>query len=217
MNDMIIVIDFDGVLFDDQQFKKKYIRMFTNAGVALREYERTYLQSKKVHGGSYHPDAHLLFLKKAYPGLSLSALKKKRAELIGSSARCVFRDSALFLAHQKERGALLFLLSTGIGFQKQKIQSSGLSKYFKKVMVVSCASKKASLARMLRRFRGEPFLFIDDKKEVIDEIKRTFPNARAIQMARRRSIKRSKIADAVVMNFKELALCIEKKYEGCYA
>ena len=207
---MIIVIDFDGVLFDDRKFKKEYIRIFADAGVTMREYEGAYRESKNAHGGSYHPDTHLLLLKKMHTDFSIALIKKKRAELVALSFRYVFKDAEPFLASQKKKGLSLYMLSTGMGFQKKKIKSSGLSRYFKKIKIIPDSSKGAAMLRLLRGLRKEHFIFIDDKKEIVEEIKRAFPRASVIQMARHKGERKSRGVDAVAKNFSEVARVIKK-------
>ncbi|MDZ4260306.1 MAG: hypothetical protein U1A25_01450, partial [Candidatus Sungbacteria bacterium] len=53
----LIVIDFDGVVFNDHRFKAAYESLFRHAGVTHEVYERTYEQTKKK--GYYDPRIHI--------------------------------------------------------------------------------------------------------------------------------------------------------------
>ena len=46
---MILILDFDGVLFDGEKFKEDYLRIFSDAGIASDDVRMAY------HAGRAHP------------------------------------------------------------------------------------------------------------------------------------------------------------------
>lgn len=205
----VIMVDFDGVLFNDVRFKKAYMREFRNAHVSDELYTRVYKAAKKNKGGIYDPGVHLREIKRVIPGVNVSMLQKAIKKMAQHSQAYVFSGTAAGLRALAKKRAPLILLSTGSSFQKQKIRYSGLHKHFSQIIVTQHISKIGDAKATMRKFGASSGVFIDDKKQVVDEIKQNIPELHVIQVARRNA-KRSVYADEVVSSFVHASRCIQK-------
>jgi len=209
---MVIIIDFDGVLFNDRRFKEDFRRIFGRLGITPERDRCLYEEAKKRNGGIYHLRHHLTVLKKVYPRMNTAASEKKIGRLLKRSVKYVYKDSISFLEFLKRRKINAFLLSTGSpAFQGEKIKHSGLAGYFKKVIVVTSCSKSGAFAGIMRRYSAKDMIFIDDKKEVVEEVKKKLPKVFVVQMRRGLSQEKSYKTDAVIKNFVQLKRLIKIK------
>ena len=197
---MILVIDFDGVLFNDFRFKKDYILLFRRFNVSVKQYQEAYEKSKKSTGGYYTLERHLEVLEKQYPAVRKTQIKKETTLFLKKSSHYIYRDSKQFLAYWQRKKVPVFLTSTGSAFQKEKVNASGLAHFFKKQYIIKNPLKLEPLKKILKNAESEKIVFIDDKKEVVDEVKKYFPHIFVIQMMRRSSPEKSRKADYAVKN-----------------
>ena len=183
---LLAVFDFDGVLFDDKRFKRDYESLFLRAGVSQEKYEATYVQIKKQ--GHYDARIHI---KLAVHGLKAASVIEKNlfARVIEFTKRShdyIYADVPDFLRFLGDKEIRAILLSTGdTGFQSQKISKSGIGDLFDEVIIIPDASKVSALKALIRREQPSSVMFIDDKKEVVEEIKASLPSIYVVQMRRR--------------------------------
>ena len=207
----IVIIDFDGVLFDDRRFKKEYELLFRRAGISHDLYEKTYQQSKEK--GHYDPRVHIR-LALGFVSTQSSAQKNLYARVtkfLEQSPRYLFQDAVDFLEFLKKEHIRAVLLSTGdLIFQKQKISKSGIEHLFDDVVIISEASKAHAIDAMIRKEKSVRFMFIDDKKEVVEEIKKSLPDVYAIQMQRNMITTEASNIDFRISNFSELISIIKE-------
>jgi len=201
---MIYILDFDGVLFDDKRFKSDFRRVFGRHGVTHNAYEQTYRQAKEAKRGAYGIDTHLAVIHHIYPRVDISGLRRDLFVLAGHSRRYIFVDAKTFLVAAQKRGDKLFLLSTGDKlFQETKINASGIVPFLNNVFIAT-SSRKASLFAKIKKQAGRrETVFIDDKREVVDEIKKHNPNVRVVQMVRGAHVVKSDYVDTRIKNFIE--------------
>ena len=200
----LVIIDFDGVLFDDVRFKKKYESLFQRAGISGETYEKTYQQTKKK--GYYDPRIHIRLALGSGQGASVMEknLFSQIKKFLDQSFRFIYGDVKKFLAFLKEEGINAVLLSTGDAvFQKHKIAKSGIHDFFDEVVIIPHASKIADVDLILRKIKPMSAIFIDDKKEVVEAIKNSLPAVYTIQMRRSDNEMPSRNADLVARGFTE--------------
>ena len=207
----IVIIDFDGVLFDDRRFKKEYESLFRHAGVSHDLYEKTYQQSKEK--GHYDPRAHIrlaLGFVSSEPSVQKN-LYARVTKFLEQSSRYVFKDVSDFLGFLKKEHIRAVLLSTGDPvFQKQKIAKSGIEHLFDDVVIISEASKLHAIDAMVRKEKSTRFMFIDDKKEVVEEIKKSLPSVHVVHMQRNMITTEASNLDICISNFSELITIIKE-------
>ena len=201
----LICLDFDGVVFDDRRFKKEYESLFRRAGIAHELYAKTYQESKKK--GHYDPRVHIRL---ALDSVSNAAAAQKNLyarvmKFLDQSARFIYPDVKDFLAFLHKERIGVMLLSTGdLGFQQQKISKSGIEHLFDDVIVIPDSSKVSALTTILRREKPDRMMFIDDKFEVVQEIKRSLPSVYVIRMLRNDAEKPARGIDLCMRNFSEV-------------
>ena len=200
-----MIIDFDGVLFNDTRFKKEYEGLFRRAGIDHETYEKTYTQTKKK--GYYDPRIHIQLAIGEHKASSVMTknLFSQIKSFLDDSFRFVYEDVKKFLAFLKEEDISAVLLSTGDAvFQKHKIAKSGIEESFSEAIIIPDSSKVADVDLILRKRKPVSALFIDDKKEVVEAIKNSLPSVYTIQMRRGESQPPARNADMVAKSFAEM-------------
>lgn len=202
---MIYILDFDGVLFDDEMFKRDFQHIFTRYGVTHDVYKQTYEHAKKAKKGAYELDAHLGIIASEYPRINHTNLRKDLMALARRSRHYIFADAKSFLFNAQKKQFKLFLISAGDAvFQKEKIDASGVSSFFQKVIITTPSQKSVTINEIKKQAIGDEIVFVDDKKEIVEEIKKRHPYIKVVQMARVIRIVRSKLVDGCIKNFSEL-------------
>lgn len=181
------VFDFDGVLFDALRFKKDYESLFFRAGISKETYEKSYTQAKKK--GYYDPRIHI---KLAVGGLRAGSVIEKNlyarmTEFTKKTSSYIYPDVAEFITFLGDENIRAILLSTGDAvFQHQKISKSGIADLFDEIVIIPEASKVSALHSLIRKEQPLSAVFIDDKKEVLEEVKKSLPRVYVVQMRRTR-------------------------------
>ncbi len=202
---MTYILDFDGVLFDDQRFKSDFGHVFSRYGVSHGVYEQTYRQAKEARKGMYQIDVHLALLHETNSRLDIKNIRRDLFTLASNSRTYIFTDAKKFLAAAQERGNMLFLLSTGDKiFQEAKIEASGIADFFAQIVIIKSSRKAPSLAGIKKQAGRGEVVFIDDKREVVEEIKKHNPDIRVVQMVRGSHVVKSEHADAYIKSFLEI-------------
>ena len=202
---LIIIIDFDGVLFDDRRFKKEYESLFRRAGIMHDLYDKTYRESKKK--GHYDPRVHIRLALGSVSNVAGAQknLYARVMKFLDQSARFIYSDVKDFLAFvHKERIGVMVLSTGDAGFQQQKIFKSGIKDLLDDVIVIPEASKVSAITTILRREKPDSMMFIDDKFEVVQEIKRSLPSVYVIQMLRNAAEKPTDGVDLCMRNFSQV-------------
>ena len=205
----MIISDFDGVLFDTERFKADQMRIFRALGISQSVQRTAYLGVKARHGG-YRHDLHYAAIKKAIPSFDPQDIQEKMDALLLRSGRYLYSDAKPFLAYWKRRKQKVALVSSGFAFQKKKVAASGLRPFFHPAVVTTSEFKVEPVRAIVKKNPGERVVFMDDRKEVVDAIKKHFPSVFVIQVVRRSGQERSIHADAVVKNLAAARALCEK-------
>ena len=205
----MIILDFDGVLFDDARFKKDVWRLFERFGIPRHVHQEAYQETKARHG-AYRHDTHIRLIRRRMPSVDASALRGDLERLLGHSRRYLYRDARAFLAYGRKNGHALALASNGYAFQKKKVAASGIASLLDAVAVMAIP-KSRMIRALARRFPEESIFFIDDKTSVLDEVKRRMPRVIAIHMLRRSGPERSTRTDAIVSTLPAARRFIERR------
>lgn len=169
---MKIFIDFDKVLFDTTNFKKEMINICYEHGVSEKEFIKTannFSATSKHNGPPYSMDNHIKLMEKL-KAKKLPELKKALEDLMENLEEYVFSDVEKFLLSFRKDD--LFLLSYGdVSFQKQKVFSSGMNKFFKNI-IISGEHKIDIISNMAKEnniIGQEDLILIDDKPENLEK------------------------------------------------
>ncbi|MDZ4260365.1 MAG: HAD family hydrolase, partial [Candidatus Sungbacteria bacterium] len=119
-------------------------------------------------------------------------------------SKYIYRDVPDFLAFLEKEGIRAVLLSTGDAqFQKQKINKSGITDLFDDIIIISDSSKVSALDTLIRKKKPASTIFIDDKKEVVEEVKKSLPEVYTIQMRRRETQVLARGVDLEIKDFSQ--------------
>jgi len=207
---MKFFIDFDDVLFNTKLFKSDIIKIFENNGISEEIFNRYYKDGSEKKGDSkvrkYNPRKQIRKMKIA--GIETEKIEKEVIGLLKNTKKYLFSDGIDFLKEFRQEE--LYAVSFGDAkFQKEKIESSGIKKYFKKILIVSF-SKAIGIKKVLSRKNikpGEALIFIDDREKFLKDIKKSYPGIVTFFMKRsegRYDDERTKYCDFEVKNFDEI-------------
>jgi|GEM_PF-475201 len=188
---MKIFLDFDDTIFNTANFKTELKNIFFQFGIAPEEFEATYLdypQKKSVGLKVYNPENQIKKLERLKKR-SLEKVESRVEFFLKDLSRFVFEDFYFFV--QKFSRAELFLVSFGDSvFQRKKIAASGVEKYFKKIFVTN-GSKGKIIQKEVEKTpiektanKKEKVIFIDDRIDQLEEVKRENSKIILIRMKR---------------------------------
>ena len=127
--------------------------------------------------------------------------------MIKDTKKYLFRDGVAFLEELKNEE--LYVVSYGDKkFQDEKINNSGIGKYFKKILIID-VSKAVAIRKILKnkRIEGEALIFIDDRTKFLKDIKQSYPGMVTFLFKRpegRYSDSMTRHCDFEVKNFNEV-------------
>lgn len=178
--DSVIVLDWDGVVFDDDAFKTAIFTALSKYGLSITELDTLY-QSSKDHNG-YNDRA----LAKAVAGQTNvtvdEAFNAIQAVVAQTEQEFVYPDALEFLrsAHSKHR--IVVLTAGNEMIQSAKIAASGLESYIDDVVIVSVAGTEHNKANALQSMvsQYDSVLFYDDKISTILHLHEVFRDKTAI-------------------------------------
>lgn len=207
---MRIFIDFDDVLFNTKQLTRDIINVFEKNGVSEEIFKKYYkdptAEKKKNIVRKYSPYDQIKRIDKKE--INTKGIKKELPKIIKDTRKYLFEDGVRFSKELKDEG--LYIVSFGDGrFQKEKINNSGIAKYFKKIIIVD-VSKAVAIRKILKNENiknGEALIFIDDREKFLKDIKKSYPGMVTFLMKRiegRYNDKRTNYCDFEVKNFDEI-------------
>lgn len=206
-NQKLIFIDFDDVLLNTKTFRKE---LFSGLGVPYKYAVKCYVEMQNTRG-RYDPHPYFMFIRRCYPNMRYRLLMRMLNAKQMRTRRHVFADSEKFLRWLRKDGWRIELVSSGnYAMQKRKILGSGLAKFFHKIHIVPITRAKGREIRRVLNGRRGNFVFIDDVKIIVDDVKKLHPEAFVFQMRRRRDREKSNRVDAVVKNFSQAVNILKK-------
>lgn len=197
---MKIILDFDDTIFNTHQLIQEFFKIFQKEGFTEEQFWNVYQKNiKEIGSFDKNLIIDLLF------EINIFDKEKIQTEInfiIKRSEQFVYTDFFDFILKFKKED--LILLSYGaFDFQKIKIDNSGVSEYFSEVIIT--LKNKADRIEEIKNKDNETFVFIEDKAESIDDVKRRFPNIVTMKMTRpqgRHSII-TKLTDYVIQDLNE--------------
>lgn len=172
-------IDFDNTLFDTRKLKDELFGVFKSFGFSEAEISLTY--KKACEDYIYSPSEHSDELYK------IRQFDKKKAEfdlndLYNNIPEYLFNDSIDFLKSLDRDKFEINLLTLGdLDFQKKKVDSSNISKYFDNIYY--CKDQKWIFLKTLVE-PSEKFYIIDDRGDALFEISKDFKLSSTIEISR---------------------------------
>jgi FMN phosphatase YigB (HAD superfamily) len=165
---MKIFLDFDGVIFNTELFKKRLAAIFPRNGVSQKDFKASYRRIKKKEL-SYSPFNHIKYLanNKEIDSKKISSDLRK---LLINLKPFVFDEAKKFLKRFSKND--LYLISYGdLDFQRKKIRNSQISNFFKRIVITDADKGKIikNIAKKDKFKKEEAVIFIDDKAKHIKE------------------------------------------------
>jgi FMN phosphatase YigB (HAD superfamily) len=210
---MKIFIDFDDVLFNTKSFIKDIKKLFYEFGIPNKIFDETYKskrKSLKMNGKyllTYDPSLQFEKIRNKL-GLDTRPLEKEFYTLLKNAKRYVFKDACIFLENKNKND--LFILSFGTSnFQKEKIKNSGITKYFKKIIIISRETKARAIKEILEKQKlknKEPVYFFDDREKFLEDVKTHLPFVKTFLVSRKEGRfgdKKTKCCDWKICDLKE--------------
>ncbi|MFH1392212.1 MAG: hypothetical protein ABIG90_00820 [bacterium] len=161
---MIYIIDFDGVLFDVSKFKNACQKQGIDFSDKIYEKSKT--------NNIYNPIKHLKLLGKS---------KKDLIKILKQSKKFLFSGITKKLKKLSKHNKLILLSKGSLWFQKQKIKYSGLEKFFNKIYITEISKLEVFQEKIMPKYGQEKMIFIDDKKQELDAIKKIYPQIKSSQ------------------------------------
>ena len=208
----IIVFDLDDTLFLTQEFKKELIKNFQKIGLPKKIFLKTYLASKKDQrylGENYQ----IKLIKKIFPQYSFKKLKSVFEKTFEKAPFFVPEETFKILAELSLKYELILISFGEKNFQRKKIKSSGLEKFFKKIIISSQLYKISSFSRIFRK-KAQIF-FVEDNPSILKAIKKKFPKVITIWLSgenfnRKKKLKRDSFIDYHLQNLSQLLEVLKK-------
>jgi FMN phosphatase YigB (HAD superfamily) len=183
---MKVFIDFDDVIFNTKEFSAGLRKLFESCGVSQEIFQKNYYDpSDNNEIKLFDPEGVFARLEKNEK-METAILREKFAQHMTDLSEFVFADVADFLAETEKKNA--YLISFGLPvFQNEKIVASGIHK-----LVSGCIVTKGSKAEAVRQVMekmnidfDEKIIFIDDRVEQVQDIKKAFPAALTFLLCRK--------------------------------
>ncbi len=183
---MIILIDFDDVIFNTKKLKEDLKKVFFGCGVGKKEFEDSYLDypvfSKDGKLRTYDPLEQIERIDFPKPE-NKEELKAAILSFEKNTKKYLFEDSAWFLS--EFHNFPIHIVSYGNErFQGVKIKNTNIHEFIKNVHVVQ-ESKAKIIEKIISGHKNKSkIIFIDDRSENIREVKKKFSNIVTILLKR---------------------------------
>lgn len=215
---MKIFIDFDDVIFNMKRFKRDLIAVFRQNGINRQEFDNSYYTFSKraqAEGKNYDPKKQIKVLKKRFD-IDKKKLEKDLDHFLADLSGYVFPDVKKFLSLFPKKD--LFLITYGhVVFQKKKIKNSGMSGYFRKILI-SKDNKIDIIVETCRRngflADEEDIIMIDDRPEQLERAEEAEKRIKTFRLCRPEGRYSDLICmdkDWEVKNLKEVAKIISEE------
>ncbi|MFA5742915.1 MAG: hypothetical protein WCX77_00450 [Candidatus Paceibacterota bacterium] len=207
---MRIVLDFDHTLYSTKSLYEAIKAAFVCLGVDGELFQQTFQLSKGT-GRDYKPAKQMKLIAKQV-NIKESKLQRELNKFLKISPKFLYPDTIGFLkAHAKKDE--FFMLSYGEEkFQKQKVDSARISKYFKKIKITRDIGKSKPFKMFLNK--REPVLFLEDNPQALSEVKKVYPQVITVRIRRGEGkyaeAPDNKYIDFKIKNLQELEAIIEK-------
>ena len=207
---MRIVLDFDHTLYSTKSLYEAIKAAFGNLGVDEKLFQQTFQLSKGT-GRDYKPARQIRMISKKI-GVKEVRLQKEFNKILKISPKFFYPDTIEFLKkHQKKDE--FFMLSYGEEkFQKQKVDSAKINKYFKKIKITRDIGKSKPFKVFLSK--SDSVLFVEDNPQALFEVKKVYPRVVTVRIRRGEGkyaeAPNNKYIDFQIKNLQELEEIISK-------
>jgi len=175
---MKVFIDFDDVVFNTKQFSAELKIFFSGHGVDEKLFLKHYYAADDSSEKKLFDPEGLFSRLEKYEKIDASKLRADFAKRVVELSGFVFSDATDFLKFVGKENA--YLISFGLAdFQNKKIIGCKVNELVNGC-VVTKGSKAAAIAQVMEKMQissTEKIIFIDDRVEQVQDIKKAFPEA----------------------------------------
>ncbi|MCX6809825.1 MAG: hypothetical protein NTZ65_03715 [Candidatus Berkelbacteria bacterium] len=166
-----VFVDLDDTLLDTAAMKRDIFQKVVDMGVSEDVVRAKYEDARKEHGGDYLKPFAESF---AIYGVDSEHLYLDLQQIATESGEYLLENRLLWLDQFQDSKHELILLTYGNpDVQERKVQGSHLENIFEGKVVYVKGDKVAEIRNMIEP--GEKFIFVDDKREIIDSIIKEYP------------------------------------------
>jgi len=208
---MKIIFDFDHCLFSTKRFNLFFEKTFLKLGIKKEDFRETF-QKAKGKEKVYRFEKHLRLLQEKYPFLPRERLIQQKEKVFKKLSQFLYPDVKDFLKKWSKK-ADLFIISFGDKkFQREKIESCGISHFFKEIIVTKSKVKSRELKGLFKK--EERIFFIEDNLAALIFLKKKFKKLITVRLNRKegkyKDLPDSEEIDFSIKNLKELDEILEK-------
>lgn len=211
---MKIFIDFDDVILNTKNFSMDLINFFEYQGVSPEVFKKHYYDpADKNMIKLFNPEG-LFFRLEKYEKIKTDKLRENFAQHILDLSSFVFSDVQDFLNFAGKEN--VYLISFGLPiYQNQKIVACGVNKLVSGCIVTQ-GSKVEAIQQVMEKMKIAPeeeIIFIDDRVEQVQDIKKAFPGAHTFLLCRKEGRycdEKNEYCDFEIHNLKEAQEIISK-------
>jgi FMN phosphatase YigB (HAD superfamily) len=182
---MKIFIDFDDVIFNTKQFRDYLGKFYAENGVSHELVQKYYYDSGDANPIKVFNPWGLFARLEKYEGMDISKLRENFENQLKELDRFVFADAKPFLIKIGKEN--VHLVSFGLpNFQENKIVGSGINELVSSFSITENL-KARMISEILEKEKikpGKKIVFIDDRVEQIEDVKKTLPDAVTIFLHR---------------------------------
>ncbi len=185
---MKIFIDFDDVLFNTRDFSAYLKEFFAKAGISQELFQQYYYDPVDQANGNvklFNPEGLLARLEK-YEKIKVDSIQADFEAQLQDLRRFVFADVQAFLVAMGKEN--LYVVSFGLpSFQQRKFIGSGLSELVESCVVTENLKAQA-VAQLIEEVPIKPtekIIFIDDRIEQLEDVKKKHPAILTIFLCRK--------------------------------
>ena len=160
---LIWILDFDRTLFDTDKLIRDYAATMEKRLAIPKAITAAAKAGAQKKGDIFDFDRQLVLLAKL-SGVPLPRIVKESAVFYKTSPKYFFRDTLPFLRSIAKKDHVVLLSYGHIGHQRDKIQLSGIKKYFKKVIVTDAKMGKTQWVRKYLT-KSSRVVFVNDHPE----------------------------------------------------
>lgn len=178
---MIIVLDFDDVLFDTFSFKKELAVIFQKHKLDFWEIYNKIKYDRDI----FSLEKSFNLAQKENNNVDIKKLTKSIDKLFKNLNQFLYSDTYTFL-QSFQRHNLIILSWGNTEFQKRKIYGLGkeFTSFFDEI-IAGPIEKFKILDKIIQLYKDRPIVFIDDKIKELKKVRENFKNVILIRLKRK--------------------------------
>jgi|GEM_PF-1908392 hypothetical protein len=181
LQNTIIVLDFDDMMFKTQKMLNEYAKVFAMHGFSADNFWEVYEETKK-RVGFFSPET-MLDIFSALRNFDVQKARSDLDKVLSDTSDYIYKDFEIF-ARQINPKKMIILTFGDEELQKKKIYNSGVVPFVGKVIITPQKKKTVFEKQIIPHNPHAIIVFIDDRAPEIDLVKEAFPQIITFKMNR---------------------------------